>query len=154
MSAFIGKHICYGDEKGKFLFGKIKSETQINTVHGLKDAFIVEGIMLGPYGEAGVKGIRRTGDRLIRKDKLNLKTDIIDLDFEQGKSILEYISDEQLFLLSLDFSDGGGDLDGSILHRGMKNMLLAQCTDALPVIVTRELKRRLGIDVDQEGDEV
>jgi hypothetical protein len=144
MKEYIGSYVLYGTEDGRFLWGKIKAVVRVNTMDGEKESFVLTDRMSGPYENGHIEKYNR--DTLVRKDKLNLETDIISRDFGGG---FESLSDEDLFLLTLKSSD----IEDGQMCVGLKNMLTAQSVESkigeISEVAAQTLKRRLQVGLEK-----
>ena len=129
----VGKYVCYGDENGGFVWGRICRESTINTIDGIKDVFILEDGM--NCRGSGEKIRKFQGERILRRDVINSELDIIDKD-----GSLKDLGDEELFRASL------GDM--TALTLGVKNMAEAGASEMKEGVANMAadiLKDRMGI---------
>jgi hypothetical protein len=135
---FIGKYVCYGNDKGGFCWGKIKSEVRINTPEGEKPAFILTDRMTCQSPPYEVKRVRHHDkETLVRKDLLNLERDIV----EKGASLLN-LSEDELFVLMMGGEVNGGNINGQ--SNAFMNILKFRAgSHDLMDETKEELKRRL-----------
>jgi hypothetical protein len=142
VNGFVGKYVCYGNKDGMFCWGRIKAEVEVNTMEGPKEAFILDERMSGPYSAGGCRIRKFKGDTVLRKDKINIETDIFDRDVRE----FDGISNDDLFLLVMDSTAGLERLKSL----GQWNMLksgMGQTGD--DNIAAAVLKKRLGIEQDE-----
>lgn len=133
VKSLIGKHVCYGDEEGGFRWGRICREVGINTIDGMKEALVLEDGM--SCKGKGFPVRRQSGERIIRKDIINLEADIID-----NEGALDDFDDEQLFRASL------GDM--TALSLGVRNMAEADIPGGKTTVADVAadiLKSRMGV---------
>jgi hypothetical protein len=143
MSEFIGKYVCYGNDAGMFCWGRIKAECEINTVEGHKDAFIMDQRMSGPHG-SGERIRKYKGDTILRKDVINLETDIFDRDVREFNEV----TNDDLFLLVMD-SEVGLEALKSMKSLGPLNMMMSsQGSSTHESVASNLLKKRLGMTQD------
>jgi hypothetical protein len=101
MNEFVGKYVCYGNKNGQFCWGKIKAEIVIQTIGGLRDAFVLSERMSGPY-PSGCRIRKWTTDTVLRKDQIDLEHDVFDRDVREFQNV----TNDELFLLVMDAEVG------------------------------------------------
>lgn len=151
MGEYDGKYVCYGSAEGKFCWGRIVGEAKVNTVLGLKEVFILEDRMTGPYGTRAASGQKHKknpkmvpnvekhkGRTILQKDAIDLKKDIVDRDLLGEGRLLDEVTDEQLFVMVLS-----GELQAEGMNRGLANMIMAQ-ENGLEDVLKKEMNKRMG----------
>lgn len=105
---FIGKYVCYGNDRGGFCWGKIKAEVRINTPIGERSAFILVDRMTcqgPPYKVSNVQHHNR--ETIVRKDLLNIERDIV-----EKEATMASLNEEELFILMMGGEVTGGNVSG------------------------------------------
>jgi hypothetical protein len=94
--SYVGKYVCYGDDKGGFCWGKISAEVKVNSPKGVVPAFVLVNRMTC-NGLPATKGSIQYHSRetLVRCDVLDLNRDIVEVD------IMSQLSDDDLFLMTM-----------------------------------------------------
>lgn len=138
MDRFIGKFVCFGNKEGRFCWGKIKSVVKINTMDGIREAFVLTDRMSGPHDN--IKVVRQAGNTLVRVDQLNLDKDIVDTD-----DIWKDFSDEELFLILLQNNqDDVLKNDANRMSQGLQNMISSEAFGCASDMAGSVLKKRMG----------
>ena len=148
---FKGQYVCFGREDGTFCWGKIEDEIPVNTPDGPRTNFVLSGMITcsipmgtpGPVAHATNAGAKisnaavagasakknnklvltqHKGDRLVRRDSLNMKRDVMDLE-----EILEGLTNDEMFIFVMRMRLE--DITGIPL--GVRNMV-QQGIDTLP----------------------
>jgi len=165
--SFIGRYVCFGRQDGTFCWGRIERESSINTGDGLKEAFVLTGMMTCslPMNVPGMVasatptgavvsnvanpgagspqtklGLRRyKGERIIRKDVIDLSRDVFDVE-----GILAGMSDDEMFMFVMSRR-----LDGAKgVPLGIQNMVAQGCTEfpeEMESEAIKRLKNRVGV---------
>lgn len=128
----VGKYVCYGNENGGFCWGKIKSETEVNTMKGWAGAYILSErkTCMGPPYTAN-RIMSHDKDTILLKQAINPSTDIV-----ESRDMFGELTDDELFVVMMM-----GRVDrkvSSLIHT-----LINHGGDGIIAMVKEELEKRL-----------